>query len=142
MQRLGVGGTVRRISSVWQSHAVGSEGPDFLNVAVDFAVDAELDKLKHEILHEIESALGRLRKEDRNVPRTIDIDVIMQGRRPLLPERWAHAFVIVPMAELLPEFEHPLTGRPLAEEAVRAKAATWMRRRPAVLAVVPEPRPD
>jgi 2-amino-4-hydroxy-6-hydroxymethyldihydropteridine diphosphokinase len=122
-------GVVSRISSVWESQAVGSAGPNFLNVSVCFEASDRVVDMKRDVVDRIEEALGRTRTEDKNAPRTIDIDILLEDAHPVDAEHWAHAFVILPMAELLPEFPHPSTGRPLSEEAPTAAASLWIQRR-------------
>ena len=74
-------------------------------------------------LAEIEADFGRVRIE-RNAARVIDLDLIayhdfvsdpddpVQVPHPRMAER---AFVILPLAELAPEWRHPVTGQPIAE---------------------------
>jgi 2-amino-4-hydroxy-6-hydroxymethyldihydropteridine diphosphokinase len=130
IRRLREYGEVRDVSSAWQSHAVGSDGPDFLNVCVGFAADLAAADVKRNVVDAIESELGRTRTGDKYAPRTIDIDIVMDAGEALNLELWNHAFVVLPMSELLPDASHPLTGRRLADEAANAQASTWIRRRP------------
>jgi 2-amino-4-hydroxy-6-hydroxymethyldihydropteridine diphosphokinase len=130
IRRLREYGEVREVSSAWESHAVGSDGPDFLNVCVGFAAAATAADVKCNVADPIESELGRIRTGDKYAPRTIDIDIVMDSGRAMNLELWNHAFVVLPMSELLPDASHPLTGRRLADEAARTQASTWIRRRP------------
>jgi len=138
IRRLRVYGELRAISSVWESHAVGSDGPDFLNVCVGFVAPLDGAHLKQNILQSIETGLGRAKTANRNAPRTIDIDIMMEDNQPLNLERWNHAFVLMPMAELKPDLPHPISGRRLAEEAMEVQSSTWIQRRPDVLMDVEE----
>ncbi len=126
-------GALLESSSVWESEAVGSSGPHFLNLSVGFQTKMNEAELKATVVDSIETALGRSRTTDKNAPRTIDIDIILMDDRPVNPERWAHPFVVLPMAELLPELVHPVTGRRLVDEAPVSAASLWIRRRPDVL---------
>lgn len=126
-------GDVSDISSTWQSHAVGSDGPDFLNLCVIFATTFTAAEVKNKVVDAIESELGRKRTMDKYAPRTIDIDIVMDARGAQNLELWNHAFVVIPMSELVPDALHPLTGRRLAIEAERIQASTWIRRRPDVM---------
>lgn len=70
-----------------------------------------------ELVHDIEAALGRVRTV-RYGPRPIDLDIIFYGDRivnePGLeiphPRMLEREFVLEPLAELVPERRHPLTG--------------------------------
>jgi 2-amino-4-hydroxy-6-hydroxymethyldihydropteridine diphosphokinase len=126
-------GKVRGISSVWETRAVDSNGPNFLNMCVEFEAPVDETDLKENILRSIEIGLGRTRTGDKNAPRTIDIDIIMKDDQPLEVEGWHQAFMLLPMAELDPALPHPISGRTLAEEATLAMASTWIKRRPDVL---------
>lgn len=82
-------------------------------------VEAKLspDKLL-EVLFAIEDRFGR-RREARNAPRTLDLDLIAHGRTVcegeglILPHPRAHErlFVMGPLAEIAPAWRHPLTGQ-------------------------------
>ena len=54
-------GQVKAISNVWQSHAYGSNGPDFLNACILFLTSLDDRDLKEQIIHPIEAELGRVR---------------------------------------------------------------------------------
>jgi 2-amino-4-hydroxy-6-hydroxymethyldihydropteridine diphosphokinase len=122
-------GQVEEISSAWESRPVGAAGPNFLNVCLSFVVALRETDLKLRIVRPVETALGRVRSQKKDAPRPIDIDVIMMDGRPLNNQLWTNAFVVLPMAELLPHFVHPLNQRQLAEAARDAQAATWIVRR-------------
>lgn len=126
-------GQVRAVSGVWESHAVGSSGPNFLNASALFLTDIEPQELKERLVNPVESALGRVRTEDKNAPRTIDIDVMMVDGEPFNLDRWDNAFVLLPIAELLPEAPHPLTRAKLRDAADEARHRTWIVQRPGLL---------
>ena len=123
IRRLREFGEVSDISSAWQSHAVGSDGPDFLNVCVRFAIPLTAADVKRSVVDAIESGLGRKRTGDKYAPRTIDIDILFYGRqvisRPGLtiphPRLHQRAFVLVPLADLAPDFVHPVLGKTAVE---------------------------
>lgn len=123
-------GTILEGSSTWESPAIGSDGPNFLNICIGFEAGMTAEELKAEVLDGIEKSLGRERTGDPNSPRTIDIDVIMVDGRAVDAPRWEHPYVLVPMAEILPESRHPITQERLIDAAEKAKASTWIHRRP------------
>jgi len=126
-------GRVEAVSDVWQSHAVGSNGPDFLNACTLFLSRWQPDELKEQVLRPIESKLGRVRTAEKNAPRTVDLDVLLCDGVPLNIELWAYAFVIVPLADLIPEFIHPVSGVALVSAAEQVQGRTWIVRREDVL---------
>lgn len=93
---------VKRISSVWRTSAVGSAADDFLNVAVNIVTSCELNCLKQMVIGEIEKKLGRVRTEDKNAPRTIDLDVVVYDNLILDKEVFTLDHIILPMAEIHP----------------------------------------
>jgi 2-amino-4-hydroxy-6-hydroxymethyldihydropteridine diphosphokinase len=69
-------------------------------------------------LQKIEASEGRIRGEP-NAPRTLDLDIVAIGELvrsspdPVLPHPRAHqrAFVLVPLADVAPEWVHPVLRR-------------------------------
>ncbi len=120
------------LSRVWQSHAVGSEGPDFLNVCAWVRTPFTAAEFKAQVIQPIEVALGRRRSADRFAPRTIDIDPILEDGKPW-GELTFQAFVIVPLAELVPDLHYPPNAPyTLAELAARLRTETWIVPRPEI----------
>lgn len=113
-------------SSIYRSSPVDASGPDFMNVVAEIATDLEPLPLL-QALQAIEQAHGRLRPF-RNAPRTLDLDLLLFGRRSLhtdvltLPHPRGHqrAFVLRPLTELAPDLEWPEQGpvAALADELV------------------------
>jgi 2-amino-4-hydroxy-6-hydroxymethyldihydropteridine diphosphokinase len=123
---------VLALSRVWQSHAVGSPGPDFLNLCAWVRTPLTAAAFKAQVIQPIEAALGRQRSADRFAPRTIDIDPILEDGQPW-GEVTRQAFVIVPLAELAPDLHYPPDAPySLAELAARLRAETWIVARPEV----------
>ena len=130
-------GQVLAVSSVWESRAVGSDGPNFLNASVIFATDIAPADLKQRLVTPVENALGRVRTSDKNAPRTIDVDVMMVDDQPFNVDRWDNAFVLLPLSELLPEALHPITHEKLRDAADTARKTTWIVQRPDLLKTSP-----
>ncbi len=108
---------VEAVSSVWETKSVGYDGANFLNVCVLINTNLQPNELKEKILRPIEDKIGRVRNENRYAPRPIDIDIILFDKTPHNLETWNHAFVIVPLAELIPNFIHPIEKKTLGEIA-------------------------
>jgi len=115
-------GSVRAASSVWESPPFGlSDQPRFLNAAVLLETNLSAQALREEAIASIERMLGRTRSENKNAPRTIDIDIMLfnhdilqvNERRIPDPEVLERPFVAIPLAEIAPEYVHPETGQTL-----------------------------
>ena len=126
-------GQVQAISSIWESHAVGDNAPNFWNACVLFATSLTTSNLKEQAIRPIEARLGRVRSENKNAPRTIDIDIVMANGAPVNLEFWNYAFIVVPMAELAPEFPHPVTHEKLIDAAKFLRSRIWIIQRPEIL---------
>ena len=130
-----------RASSLWRTPAwPAGAGPDYVNAALAVSGVTLGPREVLERLHAVEAAAGRTRAE-RWAPRTLDLDLLaMEGAvapdtaaqtawreappevraRPeglILPHPRMHlrAFVLVPLAEVAPDWRHPLTGASAAE---------------------------
>jgi 2-amino-4-hydroxy-6-hydroxymethyldihydropteridine diphosphokinase len=133
IRRLESAVAVEAVSTAWESPAVGSDGPDYVNAALlvrtALSKEALLARLK-----QIEDELGRLRTRGRPVARlTIDIDVVVFDREVLEDDLWSQAYRAVPVAELLPDLRCPATGEALSHAATRLAAALDIKPRPEIL---------
>ncbi len=126
-------GDILKVSSVWESEAVGSQGPNFLNACILFNTALEAADLKDGVLRSIENKLGRQRSADKNAPRTIDIDIVLFDDKSYNDKFWKYAFVIIPLAEIYPSYQNPLTREPILETGTRLRQQVWMETRPKVL---------
>lgn len=109
--------TLRQTSSVWLTPAIGTTGPDFYNAAVRCTTDLDKDSLKFSILRPIEEKMGRVRTLDKYAPRAMDLDAIILNGIVLEPRVWDTAFILLPVAELLPDLIDPKTGKNLRQLA-------------------------
>jgi 2-amino-4-hydroxy-6-hydroxymethyldihydropteridine diphosphokinase len=129
---------VVRTSGVYRTEAVGPDGealdaPPYLNAAVLVMLDESVapDEFKYRVLRPIEASLGRVRSADKSTPVTIDLDIAIFGDIvqddpfPIPdPDSLTRAHVALPLADLDPDFFHPVTWEPLgmiAIEFARAK---------------------
>ena len=71
---------VRKVSRFFESAPVGGpdDAPDFFNASVLACTDLSPQELRAALRH-IEEVLGRERTEDKNAPRTIDLDIAYYG---------------------------------------------------------------
>ncbi|NOU36766.1 MAG: 2-amino-4-hydroxy-6-hydroxymethyldihydropteridine diphosphokinase [Kiritimatiellaceae bacterium] len=111
-------------SAVYETEPVGVKpeykAMKFLNAVLivqsPYTAEEWLQKIK-----KIEKALHRVRTEDRNTPRTMDIDIIFCGDQMVdsdllkVPHaRWAERrFVVQPLADVRPELVLPGTDEPV-----------------------------
>ncbi len=102
-------------SSVYQTASWGNtDQPEYLNQVVLFKSDIPAPDLLHRLL-EIERKLGRERNEKWGA-RTIDIDMLFYGEEVIripglsVPHPHLHErrFVLAPLAEIAPEWIHPV----------------------------------
>jgi 7,8-dihydro-6-hydroxymethylpterin-pyrophosphokinase len=91
-------------------------------------------EVKEQVIHPIETKLGRKRSADKNAPRTIDIDVVLFDEQLCDAKFWKQAFVIIPLAEIHPEYQNSITQEKITETAARLRQEVWMETRPGVLA--------
>jgi len=136
-------------SRLWKSPAWPPGGPPYVNAAARLETALPPETLL-ERLHGIEATFGR-RRGDRWAARTLDLDLIAWGGavrpdaetqeawRSLDPERQGReapatlilphprmqdrGFVLRPLAEVAPEWRHPLTGRTVREMLATLPAA-------------------
>lgn len=139
MQLLRMKSAVQAISSAYRTAPQGFvEQADFLNMAVCVETLLDPSTFKKEVLDWIERELGRVRDpHNKNAPRTIDLDISLwndavfeYGEKPWrVPDpaivRFAH--VAIPLAEIAPDYRHPLEHITLAEIASRFSGDTFER---------------
>ena len=96
--------------------------PEFVNAVISVMTDLNASALLAR-LHTLEAEFGRERR-NANAPRTLDLDIVdyagrvsAPGEMPILPHpRMAgRAFVLLPLAEIAPDWRHPVTGKAIAD---------------------------
>lgn len=113
--------TLQRCSSWYQTAPIGPPQPDFINGCALLEVKLKPQELLETLL-EIEAKFGRVRQA-RNGPRTLDLDLLLfddlildspnlQVPHPRMRER---AFVLVPLAEIAPNWVEPVSGKAIAK---------------------------
>ena len=135
LQKLRSYTTLLAWSPVYRSAPQGyAEQDSFLNMAVKAHTLRSPLAFKTEVIDRIEAELKRIRDpHNRNAPRTIDLDISLwndtaleYGDKPWrVPDgdllHFAH--IAVPLADLAPNYRHPLDGRTLAEIAAALDTA-------------------
>jgi 2-amino-4-hydroxy-6-hydroxymethyldihydropteridine diphosphokinase len=119
----GAGLSVARLSSVYETEPAGvsEEQPAFLNMVAELGGPLPPPEALLGLMLDIERSLGR-RRERPLAPRTLDLDLLLYGAEvfetePLtLPHPRLHQrrFVLVPLAELIPDSQHPTRGETFA----------------------------
>jgi 2-amino-4-hydroxy-6-hydroxymethyldihydropteridine diphosphokinase len=112
---------IRRVSSFYETPAWPDPAdPVFVNaVALLETVLQPVELLA--LLHDVETELGRMRSRP-NAPRTLDLDlldfngqVMEQGLILPHPRMMERSFVLVPLAEIVPDWRHPVSGKGVEE---------------------------
>ena len=95
----------------------------FVNAVIELKTSLSPEDLLNEC-RRIEQQLGRTPKETAGyADRTIDIDILFYGKEIIneknliIPHKYLHlrAFTLVPLLELIPDFEHPVLHKTISE---------------------------
>jgi 2-amino-4-hydroxy-6-hydroxymethyldihydropteridine diphosphokinase len=113
-----------RASNLWRTAPVEAHGPDFFNAICAFFTPLSAYSLLS-LLQNMEQLAGRERPYV-NAPRTLDLDLIFYGsaqiQSPTLTvphPRWQQrAFVMYPLAELMPERVTPELRAAVSQQAI------------------------
>jgi len=110
------------LSTVYKNSAVGFDGNDFLNLVVGLETSQSIPEFV-DSLHQIEAAQGRRRDVKKFSSRTLDMDLLLYDDEiyasPAITiprdEITRYAFVLQPLAELIPDFIHPTEKQTIAD---------------------------
>jgi 2-amino-4-hydroxy-6-hydroxymethyldihydropteridine diphosphokinase len=119
-----------KLSSVIETASDGTTGPNFLNVAAGFQTLLTDEQLKNEILRKIESILGRIRTQDKNAARTIDMDIVIFNCKVIDSKIWSRIYLAFPLSELLPDLTNLESGQTLLQTAQELKERSFWKARP------------
>lgn len=107
-------------SRVYESQAVGFDGKPFYNLVVRAVTDLSVEEVCQR-LKQIEKDNGRVHTDKKFCSRTLDLDLLtyddLVTQTPVeLPrgEILYNAFVLQPLAELVPEAKHPVEKKSYA----------------------------
>ena len=115
-------GSLTRSSSIYETEAWGNtDQPSFLNQALEISTSLTARQLMRKVL-KIEEEMGRVRKEKLG-PRIIDIDILLfeneihdlRFLKVPHPEMQNRRFVLIPLAEINSNLQHPVLKKTIAE---------------------------
>ena len=110
-----------KVSSFFESAPLPvSTQPWFVNLAVSVKTELDPHKLLN-VLLSIESEMGR-KRGGKNAPRVIDLDILVFNNMIIKTENLVlphprivdRAFVLYPIQELNPSWQHPVSGKNIA----------------------------
>lgn len=107
-------------SHLYQTAPIGPPQPDYLNACAILETALDPQTLLQTLLH-LEKQFGRIRRE-RWGARTLDIDLLLYDNLTLSlpdlqiphPRMSDRAFVLVPLAEIVPDWVEPVSGRAIS----------------------------
>ncbi len=126
LQHIRARATVEQVSACYETEPVGYlDQPKFLNIACTISTELDPQELLA-FLKQIEARMGR-EKTFRDGPRPIDIDIlfyddlVLESGDLVIPHPRLHerAFVLTPLAEIAPNFVHPVLHASVADLLAR-----------------------
>jgi 2-amino-4-hydroxy-6-hydroxymethyldihydropteridine diphosphokinase len=124
------------VSNVWRTSPwPPSDQPDYYNAVAAFETQGVSPQALFQTLRQVELQFGRERRE-RWAARTLDLDIIAMAElhgafgevtlpHPRMQER---SFVLAPLAEIAPDWRHPVSGLSAAEMLKTAPSEQRYRR--------------
>lgn len=113
-----------RCSTIYQSAAIGFEGEAFLNAVVSFYTELSSTELKA-WLKQLEAQQGRRQSHQKFSARPLDLDLLLYAdlikpaQKLPHPDILNYRFVLQPLAELAPEYQHPILSKSIASLAAK-----------------------
>jgi 2-amino-4-hydroxy-6-hydroxymethyldihydropteridine diphosphokinase len=114
--------SLQQISAAYRSKALGFDGADFLNAVACIETELTPQELcgELELIHDLAE---RTRRSEKFIARTLDIDLLLYDQLILndppvrLPREdvLQYSFVLRPLAEIAPDYRHPVTGKLISD---------------------------
>ncbi len=113
---------IKKVSDFLENKAYGvTDQPDFLNAVARVETRLEPEQLL-QVLLKVEKTMGRVRKRHWG-ERNIDLDLLLYGNlvyqsKTLTlphPDMLNREFVLAPLAQIAPDFVHPVVGKTIQE---------------------------
>ncbi|WP_435624725.1 2-amino-4-hydroxy-6-hydroxymethyldihydropteridine diphosphokinase [Flagellimonas sp.] len=131
-------GKIEQLSSIYETPAVGFEGADFLNACLRISTELAPSDLLETLLS-IERHFGRERKQDIGYEsRTLDIDLLLYDNEIISsdtlvvphPKMHERAFVLKPLADIAPQYYHPVQNKDIRNLLQQVKQREALRKSP------------
>lgn len=122
-QLIGMGCKMEAESGIYQTMAWGiEEAPDYYNQMLKIGTEKNGTELMNDLL-DIEKSMGRIRSDNRNASRTMDMDILFFNneiiKSELLevphPRLHLRRFVLEPLNEIASELVHPVLNKTIHE---------------------------
>jgi 2-amino-4-hydroxy-6-hydroxymethyldihydropteridine diphosphokinase len=116
-------GDVKKISSLYETPALGFDGPPFYNLCIEVATQLKATEFLEKLL-ELELILGRTRDHQKGYQdRTIDIDLLLYENKTFEtavlkvphPRMLERKFVLLPLSEIAGEMPYPTSDKTIQE---------------------------
>lgn len=120
---------IANTSSIYESQSLTKKYENFLNCVVKAETFLSISEIKTSVILDIEKDLARVRTDDKNAPRTIDIDILIYDNVQLDFETCDRVYIAVPLAEIHPAFICAETGESIMDAAERLQRQNFIQLR-------------